>query len=171
MIEVILGNVFSLLAMGTDTLSASRKTGKGVLLTQLASQFLYGASALALKGYSAVVQNAVSVLRNFCALYPRCPRWIYWVLVVAGVGFGIAFNNLGLLGWIPIVANLMYSLVVFFAKGDAVILKTAFLILTAMFCVFNFAIMNFVGGVGNIFIIITTAVYIIKEWRRRKEEG
>lgn len=168
MIEVILGNVFSLLAMGTDTLSASRKTGKGVLLTQLASQVFYGASAFVLKGYSAVVQNGVSVLRNLCALYPKCPRWIYWVLVVAGVSFGIVFNNLGLIGWIPIVANLMYSLVVFFAKGDAVALKTAFLILTGMFAVFNFTICNYVGAAGNVVIVITTAVYILKELKSRK---
>ena len=168
MIEVILGNVFSLLAMGTDTLSASRKTGKGVLLTQLASQVFYGASAFVLKGYSAVVQNSVSVLRNLCALYPKSPQWIYWVLVAAGVGFGIGFNNLGLIGWIPIVANLMYSLVVFFAKGDAVILKTAFLILTAMFAVFNFSIRNYVGAVGNVVIVITTAVYIYKELKNRR---
>lgn len=168
MIGIILGNVFSLLAMGTDTLSASRRTGKGVLLTQIASQIFYGASAFALKGYSAVVQNAVSVLRNLCALYPRCPRWIYWVLVVFGVGFGIVFNNLGLIGWIPIVANLMYALAVFFAKGDTVILKTAFLILTLMFTVFNAAILNFVGAAGNVVIVVTTGVFLMKEWKKRK---
>ena len=169
MIEIILGNVFSLAAMGTDTLSASRKTGKGVLLTQIASQLFYGSSAFALGAYSAVVQNAVSLVRNLLALYPKCPRWIYWLLVAFAVGFGIAVNNLGLIGWIPVVANLMYSLVVFFAKGDTVALKTAFLVLTAMFAVFNFTILNYVGAAGNVVIVITTAVYILKEVKKRKE--
>lgn len=167
MLGVILGNVFSLVANGSDALSASRKTSKGVLWTQIVSQFFYGASAFVLGGYSAVVQNVVSVFRNLCALSPKTPQWIYWLLVVFAVAFGVVFNNLGLLGWLPIIANLMYSLAVFLAKGDVIILKSAFLILTLMFAVFNFAILNFVGGVGNIFIVITTAVFIIKEWKRR----
>lgn len=170
MFGIIIGNICSLLAIGADTLSASRKTGKGVLLTQLASQLFYGGSALALKGYSAVVQNGVSVVRNLLALYPRCPQWIYWVLVASGVGFGIAFNNLGLVGWLPILANLLYSLAVFFAKGDVIILKTAFLILTLMFVVFNTAILNVVGAVGNGVIVVTTAVFIVKEWKKRRAE-
>ena len=170
MIEVILGNIFSLLANGSDAFSATRKTGKGVLWTQIVSQGFYGASAFVLGGYSAVVQNAVSVLRNLCALYPKCPQWIYWILVAAGVGFGIAFNNLGWVGWLPIIANLMYALAVFFAKGDVIILKSAFLILTLMFVVFNFAILNFVGAAGNVIIVVTTAVYIVKERKRRKAQ-
>lgn len=164
---IILGNIFSLLAMGTDTFSASRKSAKGVLLAQVASQFFYGASAFALKGYSAVVQNVVSIFRNLAALYPRCPKWIYWVLVAAGLGFGIAFNNLGLIGWLPIVANLMYALTVIWAKGNALVLKIAFLILTLMFGVFNLAILNFVGAAGNVVIVVTTAVYIIKALKEK----
>ena len=170
MFELILGNAFSLLAIGTDTLSASRKTGKGVIVTQLASQLFYGGSAFVLKGYSAVVQNGVSVVRNLLALYPRCPQWIYWVLVAFGVGFGIAVNNLGIVGWLPIIANLMYSLAVFFAKGDVIILKSAFLLLTLMFVVFNFVVQNYIGAAGNVVIVITTAVFIVKEWKQRKTQ-
>ena len=170
MIGVVLGNVFSLLAMGADTLSASRKTAKGVLWVQILGQLCYGASALALKGYSAVVQNVVSVFRNLCALYPRCPQWIYGALVAAGVVFGIVFNNLGIIGWLPIIANLFYSAAVFVARGDAFILKAAFLVLTLIFVVFNALILNVVGAVGNVVVVITTGIYLVKEWKKRKAE-
>lgn len=32
-----------------------------------------------------------------------------WMLILAGVVLGIIFNNRGLLGWLPIIANLEYS--------------------------------------------------------------
>ena len=67
-ISVILGNACSLLAMVTDSVSATRKTAKGVLLMQSLSQLIYCTGTILLKGYSGAVQNLVSILRNFVAI-------------------------------------------------------------------------------------------------------
>ena len=140
--ELIIGNLCSQLAMGTDSLSATQKTAKRVLLVQCLSQLFYGVGNIVLKGYSGTVQNAVSILRNFVAIYKIESKFVEWFLLILGVVLGIAFNNLGLVGYLPIAANLIYTLAVFRFKDDERSLKLVFMVTIVMFIIFNFAILN-----------------------------
>ena len=161
--EIVLGNVCSLLAMVTDSVSSTRKTAKGVLLVQNLSQLVYGIGSVLLRGYSSAVQNAVSIIRNFVAIRKVDSKLIEWTLVVLGVVLGVAFNNRGLVGYLPVIANLQYTLVVFRCKDDERALKIAFAICVGMFVIFNFAILNIVGGCCNLFVMIATVALIIKQ--------
>ena len=168
MLSIILGNVCSLLAMITDSVSSTRKTAKGVLMMQNVSQLFYLTGSILLKGYSSAAQNAVSILRNFVAIRKIESRVVQWTLVVFGVVFGIAVNNLGLLGYLPVVANLLYTLAVFKFKDNERALKIAFAICVGMFVVFNFAILNFVGACSNLVVMCTTLIFLFKQ---KKEES
>ena len=163
--EIVLGNVCSLLAMVTDSVSSTRKTAKGVLWVQNLSQLVYGVGSVLLKGYSSAVQNVVSLIRNFVAIRKVESKVVEWILVVLGVVLGIAFNNRGLVGYLPVVANLQYTLVVFRFKDNERVLKISFAICVGMFVIFNFAILNIVGGCCNLFVTITTVALLIKEGR------
>ena len=160
--HIILGNLISLLAMGSDSFSATRKTAKGVLLVQCISQFLYGLSSLVLKGYSAVVQSAVSIVRNLVAVKGEPSKATQWLLILLGVALGLLFNNLGAVGWLPVISNLEYSIAVFRFKDNERALKLAFLVNIALFAVFNAVIYNFVGLIANAVIFATTVVALFK---------
>ena len=112
MVELIAGNICSLMAMITDSVSASRKTARGVLLVQTLSQLFYGMSAIILKGYSAAVQNGVSLVRNILAVskYRQKLKWLEMTLILAGVVLGFCFNNMGVIGLLPIIASSEYAL-------------------------------------------------------------
>lgn len=166
---IIVGNVCSLLAMVSDTVSSSRKTARGVLLVQLLSQIFYGVGAIVLKGYSAAVQNAVSIIRNLEAVRQTPRKVIQWLCIAAGVGLGLAFNNLGWLGLLPVAANLVYSLAVFAFPDDEWKLKAAFFINIVMYTVFNFAIWNIVGGITNGTVAVMTAIFLIKGHKKQEE--
>ena len=170
MTSLIIGNAFSLLAMLSDGFSSSRKTAKGVLLVQILSQIFYGTSTIVLGGYSAAVQNVVSILRNLLAIRETNNKILEWVLVLLGVGFGIVFNNLGFVGWLPIIANLEYSLVVFYCKDNHRALKAAFLVTVALFFFFNIVIMNIVGVVSNVVLFVMTAIFLIRDIRQEKSQ-
>ena len=92
-ISLIAGNLCSLLGMVTDSVSASRKTAKGVLLVQSLSQLIYCIGTIFLKGYSGAVQNAVSIIRNLFAINQTNNKFVEWSLVILGVVLGIWFNN------------------------------------------------------------------------------
>ena len=166
-IQLILGNSCSLLAMITDSISATRKTAKGVLLVQSLSQLIYCIGTLLLKGYSGAVQNVVSILRNFVAIRKIESKPLEWTLVLAGVVLGIACNNLGLVGYLPIAANLQYTLSVFKFKDNERALKISFMISVGLFGLFNLFILNFVGGFCNFFVMFTTLVAFLKQEKSR----
>lgn len=166
---ILVGNLCSLAAMGSDGLSATRKTAKGVLFVQQFSQIFYGASAIVLKGYSSAVQNGISLCRNFLAMRRCEQKWIEWCLILLGVVLGLCFNNLGWLGWLPVVANLEYSLAVFRFKNDEYSLKIAFAINVFMFGIFNFAIKNYVAVVANIVVFVMTVVFLLRGRTQEKD--
>ena len=161
-ISIVVGNACSLLAMVTDSISSTRKTAKGVLLVQSLSQLIYCTSTIVLKGYSGAVQNAVSIVRNFVAIKKIESKFLEWFLVLLGVVLGICFNNLGLIGYLPVVANLQYTLAVFKFKDNDRALKISFVICVGMFAIFNIAILNFVGVCSNLVVMATTLVFLLK---------
>lgn len=166
--HLLAGNTFSLLAMVTDSFSASRKTPRGVLLAQTVSQLFYFTGTMILGGYSACVQNVVSILRNLAAIRGVKKKWIEWTLVGLGVVFGVWFNTLGVVGLLPVLANLEYTLAVFRFSDNERALKLAFLVNAILFAVFNAVIWNFVGVLSDTVVFISLIVYFI---RNRKSKG
>ena len=164
--DILVGNLSSLFATVTDSISGTRKNQKSILLLQSLSQIFYGAAAIILKGYSSAVQNVVGILRNFAAMWKIKSKVVEWILIAMGVVFGFVFNNRGLLGWLPIVANLEYSVCVFRFEEDERSLKIAFVINMVMYGVFSLLIMNYVGAVSCTIIATTTTIALIKEKRK-----
>ena len=163
----IIGNLCSLLAMGTDAISSTRKTAKAMLWMQTLSQVIYCIGTIALKGYSGAVQNAVSIVRNLVAIRQISSAVVEWTLLGLGVVLGLAFNNLGLVGLLPVVANLQYTLAVFRFKDRERALKIAFLISVGLFAIFNLAIYNIVGMLSNSAVCVTTAIALIKTRKQK----
>ena len=160
---IIIGNICFLLAMLADSFSSSRKTVKGVLIFQTIGQAIYCAGSVFLKGYSASVQNGVSVLRNCAAMAKLEKRWIEYTLIVMGVVLGVAFNNRGIAGLLPVIGNLEYSIAVFRFKDDERALKIAFLISVLMFAAFNVVIMNVVGLIVNAVVVASLVAFLCKK--------
>ena len=165
--DIIVGNVCSLCAMVTDSISGTRKKHSQILAVQVLSQFFYGVGSIILKGYSSTAQNLVAVLRNLAAIKRIQSKALEWSLILLGVVLGFAFNNRGLLGWLPIAANLEYSVAVFRFRDRERCLKLAFLFNMLMYSVFSFAIMNYVGAAANIVVAVTTAVSLVSGTKRK----
>ena len=161
-LSLIIGNLCSLLAMATDSVSSAQKTARRVLIVQNLSQVIYFTGGILLKGYSGAVQNAVSFLRNMVAIWKMESKVIEWILLALGVVLGLVFNNLGWVGLLPVIANVQYTLAVFRFKDDERALKISFMICCALFVVFNSAIYNIVGAGTNLVVIVTIITNLVK---------
>ena len=131
-------------------------------MTQNLSQVFYGLSSLVLGGYSAVVQNGVSILRNFVAMSKINSKIVEWLLIGTGVALGVYFNNLGIVGWLPIIANFEYSIAVFRFKDNERALKASFMVCCLLFTIFNIFIYNAVGVISNTVVIISIITFLWK---------
>ena len=168
--SLIVGNLCSILAMGTDSVSATLKTAKGVLGVQILSQLIYGFGAFVLGGYSSTAQNFVSILRNLVAIRGISSRLIEGILMVLGVVLGIACNNLGLLGLLPVAASFQYTVAIFRFKDDPRLLKISLIISSLMFALFNGALFNIAGLLTNSVVAVVTAADLIRSKRDSREE-
>lgn len=168
MIEIFLGNILFLLTVIPDTVSASRKDPKAILLWQTLSQVFYGSGAMFLNAPSAAVQNLVNIFRNLFAISGRQTRAIQWVLTVLGVTLGALFNNRGLWGWLPILASLLYSLTVIFFSHDRQKLKIAFAITLLVYAIFNIPLLNVVGVISNSVVFVSTVLFLIRDRRTQR---
>jgi len=81
------------------------------------------------------------------------------------VVLGVVFNNRGLLGWLPIAANLEYSIAMFRFRENEKGLKISFIINMAMYSAFNFILLNIVGGISCVVVAVTTALSLFKGGR------
>ena len=168
--DLIIGNLCSLFAMFADIFSASRKTAKSILLVQSISQAIYFTGSMFLRGYSAAVQNAVSVIRNLFAVWGKDWKIIEWLLIALGVILGVHFNNRGVLGFLPVIANLEYSLAVFRFRENEWALKLCFFISIILYTIFSFVILNFVGVITNTVVLFSTGAFLVKEWKKDHNE-
>ena len=125
---IIIGNVCTFLAMCFNAFSSTRRSIKGVLWMQSVSQAIYMISGIVLRGYSAAVQNAVSILRNFAAMRNIKSKTVEWTLVILALVLGIAFNNRSWIGLLPVIGNLQYTLAIFRFRYNEQKLKIFFLI-------------------------------------------
>lgn len=160
--DILIGNLCSLCAIITDSFSGTRKKRSEILGIQIISSVFYSAGTIVLKGYSSTVQSAVAILRNLAAIKNVRSKAVEWTLILLGVVLGFLFNNRGLIGWLPIIANLEYSIAVFRFKDDERRLKIAFIINMLMFFVFGISIKNYVAAVGNIVVTVTTLISLLK---------
>ena len=163
MIQIILGNIFALFAMLSDSYSSSKKTTKSMLKVQNFSQLFYGTSSVILGGYSGAVQNGISILRNVLAIKEIKKEYIQWILLLIAVVLGIAVNKIGFVGYLPIIANVQYTFVVLKVKDNEKALKISFLISCILFTIFNIYIYNFIGIISNIIIIISILIFLFRK--------
>lgn len=168
--SVIVGNLCTLLAMCANAFSGTRKTTKSMLQYQNISQLIYCASAIVLQGYSAAVQNVVSIFRNLFAIRNIKSKPLEWLLVIFGVVLGVAFNNRGLIGLLPVVGNLQYTLSIFHFKDNERAVKVSFLLSVVSFVIFNISLYNFVGVAADLTVIVTTAIALIKPAKKDNQE-
>ena len=168
MLGIILGNAASLLATLVDSFSATRKTTKSMLLTQLLSKVIYVAASLALKGYSGTVQNVVGIISSLCAIFGKTFRGADWFFVGLAVVFGLYFNNRGLVGLLPILANVEYTFCMFRFKDNERAMKAAFIAMNLLFMVYDSFLYNYVGAVSCLVVVISAVVSLLTT-RKGKE--
>ena len=101
--------------------------------------------------------------RNVAAIKNVKNKVIEWGLIILGAVLGIVFNGRGLLGILPVVANLGYSIAVFELRQDVKSLKYVFIANMVIFAIFNGITSNYVGAISNVVVVAVTCISLIKE--------
>ena len=160
---ILLGNLLSAAGSACDFVSTSRKRADEMLIIQCITQVFFGFSYFVLKGYAAIAQNIVGILRNIFALKKTENKGIETLLTILPIPMGLWMNNMGFMGLLPIVANVEYACMVFKFKGNVKMIKLAYLINTVIYLFFNFAVKNYFMVISNIILIFSIAIFLIRD--------
>ena len=161
--EVLIANILMIIGEGILFVASSRKSKKQILLFQIASMIVMGVASYLLKGYGAIVMDVIGITRNVLSINNISSRYLTYIFIGAAIVFGIIFNNKGVLGYLPIIANVSQSLVIINRRSTArqVRLICAF----SSFCwgIYNLVIKGYAGVVTNLINCVSYLYHAMKE--------
>ena len=106
----LIANIFGLLGSILMVLMGILKKKKDVLVAQNAQLVLLGVSNVMMGGYIGAIVNAIAVFRNnLCSKGKLNMFWIIVIMMVT-ITIGVIFNKEGLIGYLPIIATLIFLL-------------------------------------------------------------
>ncbi len=156
---VLLGNIISLIGSFIMIAIGLLKKKKQILLTQCAMFGVMGIGQAILGGFSGVVSNIVSILRNLI-----CVKWAFTlpfkvVFIVIQILLTAAIRPVGIIGWLPAIAACLYTW--FLDLKNEQLLKIVIIITQLFWILYDFSIQNYTALAFDVFTVISNCIGII----------
>ncbi|MCR5051178.1 MAG: YgjV family protein [Streptococcus sp.] len=108
-----IGLVFSAIGATCLAISSFAKTKKSMLSWQLSDYFFTMVANFLLGGYTGAISISVSIIRNTLMIKKWDSIYTTILLIIIQVTLGIHVNNLGLIGCLPLISSVSYTIVSF----------------------------------------------------------
>ena len=144
--NMLLGNAVSLIAACFTLASSWSRDRRRIYLFQAAQCFLHAVANVFFASLSGVTTLLLCALRNVLVACDRLTKPLCYGFVLIVSVIGVAANNRGLLGFLPIVTTAVYSVVCLYAKETRAIKLNIFVNLV-LWAVYDFFILDVVSCV------------------------
>lgn len=116
-VYLITGNILSLAAVICLAVSVVKKNKRSLIGWQVADTVFCLLSNIALITYSAFTTNFISLIRNLLAYKNLLNKRLTFVLCCLCIVVGLYVNNIGIIGWCPIIASASYTIFMYTTKN------------------------------------------------------
>ena len=157
---LIVGNIVALIASLLMVYSGIIKEKKKILYVQSIQIALFVVSNLVLGGISGAIINAVSFVRNILCYKNKLGLLAKIIITVVSIGLVLYFNNLGWIGWLPLISTTLY--VWFMTIKDVVKFKILMIITLILWIIYDFSIGSYTSSIFDAFTIVTNIIAIIR---------
>lgn len=110
MLFIIIGNIIALVASIFMVIAGMLNDRKKILIVQTIQMGLFIVSNIVLKGYTAVVVNAISIIRNLFAYKDKLSDKVTYILLGLTIIFTLIFNNNSFIGLLPLIGTIVFTL-------------------------------------------------------------
>lgn len=166
---IVLYNILGFIGSGGIFLSTIVSKKDNIMKVQTAGTVMLLAADILAKGYSGAVQDFIGIIRNITVIKDIHKKWLNALFIISGLALGVAANNQGPAGFLPIFANFQFSCLVLWKKADEVIIKLSVCVANICWAIFNLYLMNYANAAVNFAICISAAVFVIRELIKRKK--
>lgn len=105
---LVVGNVIALIASILMVYSGILRNKQKILYIQTIQIGLYVISNIILGGITGAIINAISMIRNIICYKELLGKKEKIVIIIFSVLLGLTFNNLGVIGVLPVISTVVY---------------------------------------------------------------
>ena len=162
--HLIIGNLFSFLAVTCVAISVIKKNKSDLILWQLWGIGFSNFSCLALQAYAALITCISDLIRHSLAYKNMLNFRITMILIGFSIVVGLAINNLGIIGLLAILASTSYTLLMYTTKNEQQ-MRWALVLNQSLWFVHNIYVQAYPSVVSE---VVLTTWTLIQIYRNRK---
>ena len=166
---IIIANIFAFVGASLMAGIGLLKKKNQILIVQCIQFLIMGIANLLLGGITGFISNIASIARNlFCLKWEYTTPWKL-VFIAMQILLSAGANNLGLLGWFPIISSVLFTW--FLDLKSEIQLKIVIITAQVLWIFYDFTLMNYVTFVFGIITVISNLIGIWMILKDRKAEG
>ena len=165
--NIVIGNIISFFSALCMILSCCSKDMKKVFAYQFGECFLLAIASCFFGTFSAVITLLLCAIRNIIVAYNKFTKPLMIIFVILVSLFGILVNNRGIIGLLPVIATIEYTICCYFItdlKGT----KISILVNLLIWVVYSFIILDFSTAILDSVIAIIDIIAIVKLLKHKK---
>lgn len=167
---ILIANAIALIASLLMVYTGYIKKKEKILFFQTIQIGLSVTSNLILGGITGAIINALGLIRNILCYKEKLNKIAQIILIILSILLGVYFNNLALIGLLPIISNVVYM--VFMNIKDVTKFKYLIIFTMTMWLIYDIYIMSYTSAVfdlGNIIANIISIIQIKKSTKKGEE--
>ena len=165
---MILGNCISLVASICLAASCCAKSRESAYRLQAAESGVLCVSYLVFNAWAGLITQVLSVIRNLLVVRGKYTARLMVVFTVLAVALGVAVNDRGLIGLLPVAATVQLTLCNHFCR-TMVQVKLSFLVNALQWLAFSFCIGDYVNTCTQVVVMTLCVVSLVRLNRKEKQ--
>ena len=156
MIIYLLAQVFSAIGALCVAISSFAKSKHKMLVWQITDYIFTAIANLLLGGYTGAL-----IIRNRLMIKKKMTKTILTILIVIQIIVGTYLNQLGLIGYLPIISSVSYSLAIAITR-NLQWLRWVIIENMLLWLIYDLTIKAYPAAITDVTITLTTLIAIIK---------
>ena len=158
MLLTIIGNIVAFIGCILMVYTGLIKEKKKIIFVQTIQITFLIASNLILGGITGAIINAVSCIRNIICYKDKLGTKEKIILIILSTSLSFYFNNLGIIGLLPLVSTISYTLLM--DMKDVIKFKKLIIFTLVMWLIYDIYIISYSSAAFDLLNIITNVIAI-----------
>lgn len=154
--NILIGNIIALVASLIMVYTGILKNKKKIIYLQTVQIGLSVISNIVLGGISGAIINGISCIRNVLCYKGMLTTMFKILIVIISITLTLLFNNLGIIGLLPLISIVVYTL--FMDTKKVITLKLLIIFTMIMWLLYDFYIKSYTSSLFDLLTIITNVI-------------
>lgn len=160
MSKIIIGNIIALIASLLMVYSGILKKKEKIIYIQTIQIGMSVISNIILGGITGAIINCISCIRNILCYKEKLKNKEKIILTVVSVALSLYFNNLGIIGILPLISTVTYTLLM--DIKDVIKFKKLIIFTMIMWLIYDVYIKSYSSAIFDFMNIVTNIFSIYK---------